>query len=351
MHPVETPARNADGTGGNGPAIEVEELRKVYPGGKTAVDGLSFSVGTGEIFGLLGPNGSGKTTTVRILVTLLRKTSGVSKVGGFDTSRDAARIRPLIGYAAQSTGIDDDLTVHENLAVKGVLYGLTPKEVARRAEEVTAAFSLTDVANQRAGRFSGGMRRRVDLAIALLNNPPVLFLDEPTTGLDPQSRNAVWELLRRLRYENGMTILLTTQYLEEADLAADRVAIIDRGKLITTGTPAELKEQVGQGRIMLTIPDAADRYTAAQLLAGLPQVARVEEGQPLTVHVHEVASSIVPVIQALDGAGIEVTAVDQAKATLDDVFLQHTGHRPRVEARVEGAVSSIFSAVHGRRAR
>ena len=245
MQPVEAPARDTSDAGGGAPMVEVEDLRKTYPGGKTAVDGVSFAVGAGEIFGLLGPNGSGKTTTVRILVTLLRKTSGVSRVGGFDTDKDAPRVRRLIGYAAQSTGIDDDLTVHENLALKGVLYGLTPREVARRAEEVTAAFSLTDVANQRAGRFSGGMRRRLDLAVALLNKPPVCSLDEPTTGLDPQSRNAVWDLLRGLS-KDGMTIFLTTQYLEEADLACDRVPIIDQGRLVTIGTPAPSRNRLAR---------------------------------------------------------------------------------------------------------
>jgi ABC-2 type transport system ATP-binding protein len=346
---VEAPARDAHVGGTVGAGIAVENLRKVYPGGKVAVDDISFDVGSGEIFGLLGPNGSGKTTTVRILVTLLRKTSGVCRVGGFDTDREAQRVRRIIGYAAQSTGIDDDLTVHENLALKGVLYGLSASEVARRAEEVTAAFSLTSVANQRAGRFSGGMRRRLDLAVALMNKPPVLFLDEPTTGLDPQSRNAVWEMLRGLSKDEGMTVLLTTQYLEEADRACDRIAIIDQGKLVTIGTPTMLKEQIGQGRIMLSIADEESRELAVRLLAGFPGVTKLDKGMPLTVYVTEVATSIAPIICMLNGEGVVIDAVDDAQASLDDVFLQHTGHRPRAEARIEGAVSSIFSAVHGRR--
>jgi ABC-2 type transport system ATP-binding protein len=177
----------------------------VYPGGRAALAGISFTVDRGEVFGFLGPNGSGKTTTVRILVTLLRKTSGVARVSGFDTDREPRRVREVIGYAAQGTGVDDDLTAHENLMLTGLLHGLPAREVAERAEELLDALSLAEVAGERAGRFSGGMRRRLDLAQALVHRPPVLFLDEPTAGLDPQSRNALWELLRALNRQ-GTTV-------------------------------------------------------------------------------------------------------------------------------------------------
>src|SRR6266487_1770064 len=219
-----------------GPAIEVAGLVKVYPGGKTALAGISLSVDRGEIFGFLGPNGSGKTTTVRILVTLLGKTSGRARVGGFDTDRQAGRVRELIGYAGQSVGIDDDLSAAENLTLGGALHGLGRDQSRQRAAELLATFSLDEVADVRAGRLSGGLRRRLDLAQALVHAPAVLFLDEPTTGLDPQSRNALWGTLRQLR-EQGTTVFLTTQYLEEADRTCDRVAILDDGRLLKVGTP------------------------------------------------------------------------------------------------------------------
>jgi ABC-2 type transport system ATP-binding protein len=216
MQPAHTDVRHDPASGRahdlDGPAIEVEDLSKVYQGGKTtttALAGVSFSVDQGEIFGLLGPNGSGKTTTVRILVTLLHKTSGAARVGGFDTDRQPDRVRQVIGYAGQFIGVDDDLTASENLALGGLLHHIGHDEAWRRAAELLDAFSLTEVAGQRAGRLSGGTRRRLDLAQALVHRPSVLFLDEPTTGLDPQSRNALWGQLRR-HSRQGMTILLTT---------------------------------------------------------------------------------------------------------------------------------------------
>ncbi len=230
----------------DGAAIEVEDLAKVYAGGKTALAGVSFSVGRGEIFGFLGPNGSGKTTTVRILVTLLRKTSGTARVVGFDSERQADRVRAMIGYAGQSVGVDDDLTGVENLALGGVLHGVLPDATRRRAAQLLEAFSLTEVATVRAGRLSGGLRRRLDLAQALVHAPAVLFLDEPTSGLDPQSRNALWGLLRHLS-QDGTTVFLTTQYLEEADRACDRVAILDEGPPGQGGHAAGTEARGGWG--------------------------------------------------------------------------------------------------------
>jgi daunorubicin resistance ABC transporter ATP-binding subunit len=335
------------------PAIEVEDLVKVYPGGKTALAGVSFAVDRGEIFGFLGPNGSGKSTTVRILVTLLRKTRGGTRVGGFDTDREPQRVRRVIGYAGQSVGIDDDLTASENLAMAGFVHGIRHDTSWRRAGELLDAFSLTDVAGARAGRLSGGLRRRLDLAQALVHRPAVLFLDEPTTGLDPQSRNALWAQLRELSRE-GTTVFLTTQYLEEADRVCDRVAIIDEGRLVRVGTPGSLKEEVGGGSLRLTLHDETDRGPAVRALASLPGLARVEPGgpgDPLVVFVRDARSAVAPLIRLLDEEGIRVAALEQAQASLDDVFLRYTGDRPRVEAKVVGAVSSIFAAAHGRRRR
>ncbi len=226
-------------------AIEVRDLVKVYRDGTRAVDGISFTVRPGEIFGFLGPNGSGKTTVTKILVTLLKPTDGIARITGFDTATEPHEARKVIGFAGQSTGIDDDLTAAENAAFHGILHGLSHADAWQRAPELLATFALGDVAGRRAGRLSSGMRRRLDLAVALVHRPEVIFLDEPTTGLDPQSRAALWAELRRLSTEDGTTIFFTTQYLEEADRAADKVAIIDGGRLVAQGTPTALKERLG----------------------------------------------------------------------------------------------------------
>jgi daunorubicin resistance ABC transporter ATP-binding subunit len=331
-----------------GPAVEVEGLTKVYIGGKRALDDVSFSVDRGEIFGFLGPNGSGKTTTVRILVTLLRQTSGTAWVGGFDVNRQAGEVRRAIGYAGQFTGVDDDLSALENLVLNGILHRVAHDECFSRAEGLLEAFSLNDAADVRASRLSGGMRRRLDLAQALVHRPSVLFLDEPTTGLDPQSRNALWDLLGDLA-EHGTTVFLTTQYLEEADRACDRVAIIDNGRLVTIGTPKALKEEVGGGRLVLSLANPSQADRATQILGSRTKVTRVAPGDPLTVYVDDPKASGPVLLKVLDAEGIAVASIEQAQATLDDVFLRYTGERPRAEARVEGAVSSMFRAVHGKK--
>jgi ABC-2 type transport system ATP-binding protein len=347
----------AAGTAGRAAAaasatIQAKDLAKVYPGGKRALAGVSFSVERGEIFGFLGPNGSGKTTAVKIFVTLLRQTSGAARVGGFDTESQPAQVRRLVGYAGQLVGVDDDLTVAENLAFSGFLHGVRRNEAWQRAAELIKAFSLADVAGQRAARLSGGLRRRLDLAQALVHRPSVLFLDEPTTGLDLQSRRALWDRLRQLSGE-GVTVFLTTQYLEEADRACDRVAILDQGQLVRVGTPAALKEEVGGGRLVVTISDPADRGRAADALASSESVVRVQQdGQPggrLVVYVRDAPASVAAVIGLLAAERVRITGVEQAQASLDDVFLRYTGNRPRAEPRIQGAVSSMFAAAHGRR--
>jgi daunorubicin resistance ABC transporter ATP-binding subunit len=330
-------------------AIEVADLVKVYPGGKTAVNGVSFRVARGEIFGFLGPNGSGKTTTVRILSTLQAATSGKARVGGFDVGRQPGRVREMIGYAGQFVGVDDDLSVTENLLLGGSLHRLPRDESRQRTAELLDAFSLGELANVRAARLSGGLRRRLDLAQALVHQPSVLFLDEPTTGLDPQSRNALWQLLRHVS-EQGTTVFLTTQYLEEADRTCDRVAIIDAGRLVKVGAPTALKQEVGGGRLTLTIADEASSARAREVLAAHPSVTRAQSSTPgdaVVVYVDDAPGSVAPVLRLLEAEGIGVDALEQAQASLDDVFLRYTGARPRVEARVEGAGSGTFGAGHG----
>jgi ABC-2 type transport system ATP-binding protein len=335
------------------PAIQAEELAKMYPGGSVALGGVSLAVGRGEVFGLLGPNGSGKTTMVRIFVTLLAATSGTARVGGFDVRRQPGRVRELIGYAGQFTGIDDDLTGAENLALQGMLHGLAHGEAWARAGEVLDAFSLAGAAGTRAGRLSGGLRRRLDVAQALLHRPAVLFLDEPTTGLDPASRAETWDQVRELSRSEGMTVFLTTQYLEEADRVCDRVAIIDGGQLITAGTPASLKAEVGGGRIAVVLAEAGPwaLTRARAVLEACPQVTKAEPGDPLVIHVQDARASVAPVVRCLDEAGVEVRSMEQAEVSLDDVFLHYTGQVPRDEAPVAGAVSGIFATAHGRRRR
>jgi ABC-2 type transport system ATP-binding protein len=328
-------------------AIEVQDLVKVYTAGQRALDGISFSVAAGEVFGFLGPNGSGKTTTVRILITLLQKTSGVARVNGFDTNGDADHVRSVIGWAGQSVGVDDDFSVYENIGRPALLHGLPHEEMAKRVAELMDAFSLAEVANRRARELSGGMRRRLDLAQALVHKPKVLFLDEPTSGLDPQSRNALWEYLDRNRKE-GVTIFLTTQQLEEADRTCDRVAIIDHGRLLTVGTPSALKGEVGEGRIEVTLVRREDIPLAAATLGSAPGVTRVLPGQPLAVFVRDVRGSVAPIVRHLDQERIRIASVEMARASLDDVFLRYTGGRPRIDARVERAPSSLFATAHGR---
>lgn len=314
--------------------IEVEGLVKVYePGNIRAVDGVSFSVARGEVFGFLGPNGAGKSTTIKVLTTLLRKTAGTARVDGKDVNRDAAAIRRVIGYAAQDVSVDDDLTARENLRLQAHFYHLPPGDVNGRVEELLKAVDLVDAADRKAGTYSGGMKKRLDLASALIHRPKVLFLDEPTTGLDPQSRRAMWEYIESLHAE-GTTIFLTTQYMEEADRLSRRLLIIDHGKIVTDGTPSQLKAQVGADVIRIALPEngASARDAAIAALGGMPSIKDVQPYEEGLVVYAESAPAMVPqIVRKLDEARVEIRELSFSAPSLDDVFLKHTGRKMRAE--------------------
>lgn len=289
-----------------------------------AVDGIDLEVRAGEIFGFLGPNGAGKSTAVRMLTTLLRPTSGTARVAGHDVVREADAVRRSIGVALQDAAIDPLMTGRELLALQAVLYGIPRAESRGRTEELLERVGLTAAADRRVGTYSGGMRRRLDLALSLIHRPTVLFLDEPTTGLDPMSRVALWEEVRRLNRE-GTTVMLTTQYLEEADQLADRVAIIDHGRIVRLGTPAELKADVREPSLMVTVP-SAQQDAARGVLARFGDLRPGAEGR-LGVGLRGGASAVTDVVRALDEAGVRLQHLELHEPSLDDVFADATGHR------------------------
>ena len=310
----------------NRPAISAVALVKNF--GKTrALDGFDLEVAPGTVLGLLGPNGAGKTTAVRIFTTLLEPDSGRAEVAGLDCVRDANRLRAQIGLAGQYAAVDELLTGRENLEMVGRLYRLTRARARARAIDLLEQFGLSDAANRPARTYSGGMRRRLDLAASLLVTPPVLLLDEPTTGLDPRSRLSMWDLISELR-AGGATLLLTTQYLEEADFLADRIAVIDRGRTIAVGTADELKSQVGGERIELTLARGSDLDAASAALA--PHVdgsVRIEaETRHISAAAADGARRLADVVRDFDAAGISIEDLAVRRPTLDDVFLALTGH-------------------------
>jgi ABC-2 type transport system ATP-binding protein len=306
-------------------AIEAEGLVKRY-GSVLALDGLDLSVAEGTVMGLLGPNGAGKTTAVRIFTTLLAPDGGHARVAGLDVVRQGKELRRVIGLSGQYAAVDEDLTGFENLDMVGRLYGLGRKGSKARANELLERFDLAEAASRPVRGYSGGMRRRLDLAGALVAKPRVLFLDEPTTGLDPRSRIGMWEVIEEL-VAAGSTLLLTTQYLEEADRLADEIAVIDHGKVIARGTADELKSQVGGERIELTVDDAADlpraRTALAAIAAGDPQAD--VRSRTLTVPVSGGSKALVETLRILDGEGVRVSDIGLRRPTLDDVFLTLTG--------------------------
>jgi ABC-2 type transport system ATP-binding protein len=306
-------------------AIEASNLRKTYTGGVTALDGLSFAVEAGTIFGLLGPNGAGKSTTVKILTTLSRADSGEARVAGLDVVREAERVRRSIGVVGQRHGLDPEATGRENLEMQAEIYGLAGAPRRQRVEQLLARFGLAEAAGRIAKTYSGGMQRRLDVALGLVHRPRVLFLDEPTTGLDPEARVELWREIERLAGEEEMTILLTTHYLEEADRLAARLAIVDRGRIVAAGTPDELKSELRGDTVQVELRDAAngDAGSALAQLSGISELTL--DGRLLRARVDNGAAVIPSLISALERRGLRVASATVARPSLDDVYLRHAG--------------------------
>ncbi|MFD2092600.1 ATP-binding cassette domain-containing protein [Blastococcus deserti] len=307
------------------PAVEAIELVKQF-GTNRAVDDVSFVVPAGSVLGLLGPNGAGKTTLVRMLTTLSVPTSGTGRVAGFDIVRQPTDVRRNMGLTGQAATVDEILTGRENLALIGALYGLSKKYVREATERLLSRFDLLDAADRMAKTYSGGMRRRLDLAVSLLAAPPILFLDEPTTGLDPHSRSGLWQVLREL-VDEGTTLVLTTQYLEEADQLADEIIVVDKGKVIAAGTPTQLKDQAGQASVVVTLTHADDLDEAAALMRAHSPEVHVERGsRRLTAQAGGLAD-MTRIAAVFEASGIELDDLGLARPSLDDVFLHLTGRR------------------------
>jgi ABC-2 type transport system ATP-binding protein len=306
-------------------AIEAEDLRKTYPPAVTALDGVSVAVEAGTIFGLLGPNGAGKSTTVRVLSTMTRPDSGRAQVGGIDVLADPVGVRRTIGVVGQKHGADPEATGRENLVLQGEFYGLTGRELKQRVAQSLERFGLAEAAGRQVRTYSGGMQRRLEIAMGLLHRPQVLFLDEPTTGLDPEARVQMWREIERLAAEEQMTILLTTHYLEEADRLASMLAIIDRGKVVARGTPNELKSELDGDAIQVELADPGDLRASAALrgVTGLGEVKL--DGRVIRARAQNGGAAIPAVLAALDAQGVTAMAVTLARPSLDDVYLRHAG--------------------------
>jgi ABC-2 type transport system ATP-binding protein len=312
------------------PAIAARGLVKCF-GEVRALDGVDLEVQPGTVLGLLGPNGAGKTTAVRVLTTLLKADSGSATVAGMDVESQGNELRENIGLAGQYAAVDENLTGTENLTMVGRLYGMSRGQAKRRAAELLDRFDLSDAAKRPASTYSGGMRRRLDLAAALVANPPVIFLDEPTTGLDPRSRLGLWETIETL-VDEGTTVLLTTQYLDEADRLADRIAVIDRGKVIADGTPDELKDMVGGERLEVHLAEPKDAERALALLGPMSEDAPVFEDGSIKLTVRRRHGAIVEAVQRLQVEDIGIDDLGLRRPTLDEVFLTLTGHAAEGEA-------------------
>jgi ABC-2 type transport system ATP-binding protein len=331
------------------PAIEARGLVKTF-GDTRAVDGVDLDVATGAIYGVLGPNGAGKTTTIKMLATLLAPDAGTARVFGHDVAREAHTVRSLVGLTGQYASVDEDLSARENLVLFGRLLGLGTRGAKAKATALLEEFSLTDAATRPLKKFSGGMRRRLDLAASLIAQPPLIFLDEPTTGLDPRTRLQMWDTIRRLVTE-GSTVLLTTQYLDEADQLADRIAVIDRGRVVAEGTADDLKRSVGTQSLHLTVasppgghddgtgPVALSRATMRELTGQEPVLTPVSDGARLTVPLDSPAA-LADLLTRLRAGGVEIRELSLSKPTLDEVFLALTGHG------ADDAAEPVLEEVH-----
>jgi ABC-2 type transport system ATP-binding protein len=305
-------------------AIAVQELRKRY-GGVQALDGVTFAVREGEVFGLLGPNGAGKSTTVRVLVTLTQPDAGSAQVAGHDVRTQQARVRRAIGYVPQDSGVDQFGTGRENLLLQGRVQGMSGRALRERADELLELVGIADAADRVVRGYSGGMRRRLDIALGLVHRPRVLFLDEPTTGLDPEARVAMWSEVSRLAEAEALTILLTTHYLEEADQLADRLAIVSQGRVVVEGTPAELKERLQGDAVHVELANGAVEEAERVLASVGARPEQVLDGQTVVARVDHGGRALPGIISALDGAGIAVESVAVSRPSLDDVYLHFTG--------------------------
>src|SRR3954447_8191493 len=317
--------------------IEVEGLVREFKNGPRAVDGIHLQVAPGEIYGFLGPNGAGKSTTVLMLTTLLPPTAGTARVAGHDIVREGPAVRAAIGAALQEAALDPLLTARDHMRLQTTLQGLPKRERRARGDELIARVGLTDAADRKVGGYSGGMKRRLDLALALGHRPRVLFLDEPTTGLDPSSRADLWQEVARLARDEGVTVFLTTQYLEEADVLADRVGLIDHGRIVAEGTPEELKAQIGRPSVEAVPADRAERDAVAAVLA---RFGAEVPAPPGTAAVRlEAGEDLVGVVRALDGEGLRVADLQLHQPSLDDVFLAKTGHKLEAPEAAEPAAA------------
>jgi ABC-2 type transport system ATP-binding protein len=308
-------------------AVEAHRLVKAF-GGNRAVDGVSLSIPAGSVCGILGPNGSGKTTTINMLATLSKPDAGSAKIFGYDVSRETSIVRQLIGWTGQFATIDEDLTALENLTIFGGLFGYSRKESKRRANELLEEFGLGDAANRALSKFSGGMRRGLDLAVSLISQPPLIFLDEPTTGLDPRTRTRIWRTIRDL-VKSGSTVLLTTQYLDEADQLADNIVVIDKGRVVANDTPAGLKRSVGRNSLRLTVKESVNTAGAARIIERVLDVkVRRAEASELIAPMDD-ADKLIDVLTALKDAGIALAGINILEPTLDEVFFALTGEESK----------------------
>jgi len=327
--------------------VVVENLSKTYGKQVVAVDGISFEVKKGEIFGFLGPNGAGKSTTIKILTTLLEKTSGKATIDGLDVDVDQSKVRRIIGYSSQEVGVDDDLTARENLMLQCSFHHIPKEKAKAKVTELLQTIRLAEAADRRLRTFSGGMRKRLDLASSLVSDPKILFLDEPTTGLDPQSRQDIWDYIIKLNRQ-GMTIFLTTQYMEEADRLSSRLCIVDQGRIVAEGTPNELKAKIGADKITVRFKsaDQAVCQKAKELLSkieGIDAVGQCGDGliseNGLNIMTKNGSTLVTQVVRILDGAGIDVEQLNLSAPTLDEVFLKLTGKTLNVVERKESVGS------------